>query len=162
MIKAIVDQTGCSIDIEDDGTVSIASPDSESVLKAIEIIKTLTMTPEVGEVYKAKVVRIEPYGAFLEFAPGKDGLLHVSEIDYARVENVEDVMQMGSEVEVKIIEVDREGRVRFSRKALLPKPEGYVERESSGDRGPRRDDRGGGGRGPRRDDRGGGRGGPRR
>jgi polyribonucleotide nucleotidyltransferase len=162
MIKAIVDQTGCAIDIADDGTVSIASPDSASVLKAIEIIKNLTMTPEVGETYKAKVVRIEPYGAFLEFAPGKDGLLHVSEIDYARVENVEDIMQMGDEVDVKIIEVDREGRVRFSRKALLPKPEGYVEREPSGDRGPRRDDRGGGRGGPRRDDRGGGRGGPRR
>ncbi len=161
MIKAIVDQTGCSIDIDDDGTVSIASPDSESVLKAIEIIKNLTMTPEVGETYKAKVVRIEPYGAFLEFAPGKDGLLHVSEVDYTRVENIEDYMQMGSEVDVKIIEVDREGRVRFSRKALLPKPEGYVE-PPAGDRGPRRDDRGGGGRGGPRRDGGGGRGGPRR
>ncbi len=152
MIKAIVDQTGCSIDIEDDGTVSIASPDSDSVLKAIEIIKSLTMTPEVGETYKAKVVRIEPYGAFLEFAPGKDGMLHVSEIDYSRVDNVEDYMKMGDDVDVKIIEVDREGRVRFSRKALLPKPEGYVE-PPAGDRGPRRDDRGGrgGDRGPRRD-----------
>jgi polyribonucleotide nucleotidyltransferase len=151
MIKAIVDQTGCAIDIEDDGTVAIASPDSTSVLKAIEIIKSLTMTPEVGETYKAKVVRIEPYGAFLEFAPGKDGLLHVSEIDYKRVESVEQYMQLGDEVDVKIIEVDREGRVRFSRKALLPKPEGYVERESTP--GPRRDDRGGGGGrgGPRRD-----------
>jgi polyribonucleotide nucleotidyltransferase len=150
MIKAIVDQTGCAIDIEDDGTVAIASPDSTSVLKAIEIIKSLTMTPEVGETYKAKVVRIEPYGAFLEFAPGKDGLLHVSEIDYTRVESVEQYMKLGDEVDVKIIEVDRDGRVRFSRKALLPKPEGYVERESSA--GPRRDDRGGGGRGgPRRD-----------
>jgi polyribonucleotide nucleotidyltransferase len=151
MIKAIVDQTGCAIDIEDDGTVAIASPDSTSVLKAIEIIKSLTMTPEVGETYKAKVVRIEPYGAFLEFAPGKDGLLHGSEIDYTRVESVEQYMKLGDEVDVKIIEVDREGRVRFSRKALLPKPEGYVERESSA--GPRRDDRGGsGGRGgPRRD-----------
>ena len=151
MIKAIVDQTGCAIDIEDDGTVAIASPDSTSVLKAIEIIKSLTMTPEVGETYKAKVVRVEPYGAFLEFAPGKDGLLHVSEIDWKRVESVEQYMQLGDEVDVKIIEVDRDGRVRFSRKALLPKPEGYVERESSP--GPRRDDRGGGGRdrGPRRD-----------
>jgi len=150
MIKAIVDQTGCAIDIEDDGTVAIASPDSTSVLKAIEIIKSLTMTPEVGETYKAKVVRIEPYGAFLEFAPGKDGLLHVSEIDYTRVESVEQYMKLGDEVDVKIIEVDREGRVRFSRKALLPKPEGYVERESSA--GPRRDDRGGSSRGgPRRD-----------
>ena len=87
------------------------------------------MTPEVGETYKAKVTRIEPYGAFLEFAPGKDGLLHVSEIDWQRVESVEDYMKLGDEVDVKIIEVDRDGRVRFSRKALLPKPEGYVERD---------------------------------
>jgi polyribonucleotide nucleotidyltransferase len=155
MIKAIVDQTGCAIDIEDDGTVAIASPDNASVQKAIDIIKSLTMTPEVGETYKAKVTRIEPYGAFLEFAPGKDGLLHVSEIDYQRVEAVEDYMKLGDEVDVKIIEVDRDGRVRFSRKALLEKPEGYVEREPSagggmGGGGGRRD--GGGGRGgpPRR------------
>ncbi|MEY4582070.1 MAG: polyribonucleotide nucleotidyltransferase [Pseudomonadota bacterium] len=158
MIKAIVDQTGCAIDIEDDGTVAIASPDNASVQKAIDIIKSLTMTPEVGETYKAKVTRIEPYGAFLEFAPGKDGLLHVSEIDWTRVEAVEDYMKLGDEVDVKIIEVDREGRVRFSRKTLLPKPEGYVEREPPAGGGPggpgggRRDDRGGGGRGgpPRR------------
>ena len=160
MIKAIVDQTGCAIDIEDDGTVAIASPDNASVQKAIDIIKSLTMTPEVGETYKAKVTRIEPYGAFLEFAPGKDGLLHVSEIDWQRVESVEDYMRLGDEVDVKIIEVDRDGRVRFSRKALLPKPEGYVEREAppgggGGSSGGRREG-GGGGRGgpPRRGDRG--------
>jgi polyribonucleotide nucleotidyltransferase len=159
MIKAIVDQTGCAIDIEDDGTVAIASPDNASVQKAIDIIKSLTMTPEVGETYKAKVTRVEAYGAFLEFAPGKDGLLHVSEIDWNRVESVEDYMRLGDEVDVKIIEVDRDGRVRFSRKALLPKPEGYVEREppqgggGSGGGGGRRDGGGGGGRGgpPRRD-----------
>jgi polyribonucleotide nucleotidyltransferase len=155
MIKAIVDQTGCSIDIEDDGTVAIASPDNVSVQKAIDIIKSLTMTPEVGETYKAKVTRIEPYGAFLEFAPGKDGLLHVSEIDWTRVEAVEDYMKLGDEVDVKIIEVDREGRVRFSRKALLPKPEGYVEREPSMGGG-------GGGSGGRRDGGSSGRGGPPR
>ena len=163
MIKAIVDQTGCAIDIEDDGTVSIASPDQESVAKAIEIIRSLTMQPEVGDTYKARVVRVEPYGAFLEFAPGKDGLLHISEFAYERVENVEDVMNLGDEVDVKIIEVDREGRVRLSRKALLPKPEGYEERppQDRGDRG------GGGDRGGRGGDRGGrggggGRGGFRR
>jgi len=152
MIKAIVDQTGCAIDIEDDGTVAIASPDNASVQKAIDIIKSLTMTPEVGETYKAKVTRIEPYGAFLEFAPGKDGLLHVSEIDWTRVEAVEDYMRLGDEVDVKIIEVDRDGRVRFSRKSLLPKPEGYVEREpAAGGGGGRREGGGGRGGGPRRD-----------
>jgi polyribonucleotide nucleotidyltransferase len=145
MIKAIVDQTGCAIDIEDDGTVSIASPDQDSIQRAIDIIKTLTMTPEVGETYLGKVVRVEPYGAFLEFAPGKDGLLHVSELDWKRVDNVDEVLKLGDEFDVKIIEVDREGRVRFSRKALLPKPEGYEERppRPRDDRG----DRGGGNRG---------------
>ncbi len=145
MIKAIVDQTGCAIDIEDDGTVSIASPDQDSIARAMEIIKTLTLTPEVGETYKAKVVRVEPYGAFLEFAPGKDGLLHVSEFDWKRVENVDDYLKLGDELDVKIIEVDREGRVRFSHKALLPKPEGYEERP------PRDRDRDAGGRGGRGD-----------
>ena len=97
-------------------------------------------------------MRVEPYGAFLEFAPGKDGLLHISRVRLdTRVERVEDVMNLGDEVEVKIIEVDREGRVRFSRKELLPKPEGYEER-------PPRDggDRGGGGRVTVAADRGGG------
>jgi polyribonucleotide nucleotidyltransferase len=161
MIKAIVDQTGCAIDIEDDGTVAIASPDQASVAKAIEIIRTLTLTPEVGDTHKAKVVRVEAYGAFLEFAPGKDGLLHISEFDWNRVDRVEDYMKLGDEVEVKIVDIDREGRVRLSRKALLPKPEGYEERppRENRDRG---DFRGGGGgsdrdRGPRRP-----RGGPRR
>jgi polyribonucleotide nucleotidyltransferase len=139
MIKAIVDQTGCSIDVQDDGTVSIASPDAGSIQKALDIIKTLTMTPDVGETYLGKVVRVEPYGAFLEIAPGKDGLLHVSELDWARVDRVEDALKLGDEMEVKIIEIDREGRVRLSRKQLLPKPEGYVERPArDDDRGPPR------------------------
>ncbi len=152
MIKAIVDQTGASIDVEDDGTVAIASPDAESIDKAIAFIRSLTMTPEVGQVHMAKVVRIEPYGAFLEFAPDKDGLLHISEFDWKRVPSVEDYLKMGDEIEVKIIEVDRDGRVRFSRKELLPKPEGWEEREPP----PRRSDRGGGR--SDRDDRYGGRG----
>ena len=174
MIKAIVDQTGCSIDVEDDGTVAVASPDGEAIEKALEIIRTLTLVPEVGETYKAKVVRVEAYGCFLEFAPGKDGLLHISEFDWKHVENVDDVMKMGDEVEVKIIEVDREGRVRFSRKELLEKPEGWEERpprergdRDRGDRGGRGGgrgrgdrDRGRGGRGGDRGDRG-GRGGDR-
>ncbi|MGD8860755.1 MAG: polyribonucleotide nucleotidyltransferase [Myxococcales bacterium] len=154
MIKAIVDQTGCSIDVEDDGTVAVASPDQGSIEKALEIIKTLTLVPEVGAVYKAKVVRVEPYGAFLEFAPGKDGLLHVSEFDWKHVDKVEDFLKLGDELDVKIIEVDREGRVRFSHKALLEKPEGYEERppRERGDRDRDRD-RGGRGRGRGRGDR---------
>jgi polyribonucleotide nucleotidyltransferase len=125
MIKAIVDQTGASIDVEDDGTVSIASPDQQSVQKAIEIIKSLTMTPEVGQTYKGKVVRLEEYGAFVELAPGKDGLLHISELDWQRVPHIEDRLKLGDEIEVKVIEAEREGRIRLSHRELLPKPEGY-------------------------------------
>jgi polyribonucleotide nucleotidyltransferase len=161
MIKAIIDQTGVAIDVQDDGTVSIASSDDASVKRAIEIIRNLTLEPEVGQTYTGTVVRVEPYGAFLEIAPGKDGLLHVSEIAYERVESVEQYMKLGDQMPVKIIEVDREGRIRLSRKQLLEKPEGYIEpppreRSDFGDRGGRGGDRGG-----RGGDRG-GRGGPRR
>lgn len=177
MIKAIVEQTGVAIDVEDDGTVNISSDDAEAVKKAIAIIESLTTEPEVGGVYKGIVKRIERYGAFIEIAPGKDGLCHITDMAWEYVDNVEALMQLGDEVEVKISAIDREGRIRLSRKELLEKPEGYVERpprEDRGDRdggdrdrGPRRDDRGGDrDRGPRRDggrdrDRGGDRG-PRR
>jgi polyribonucleotide nucleotidyltransferase len=159
MIRAIVDQTGASIDVEDDGTVNIASSDSEAVNKAIEIIKSLTTEPEVGQKYKGTVRRVERYGAFIEIAPGSDGLLHISDFAWDHVEKVEDVMNVGDEVEVVVSNVDRDGRIRLSRKELLPKPEGYVEPEP-GEGG----ERGRGGRGGRegggrdRNDRGGGRG----
>jgi polyribonucleotide nucleotidyltransferase len=117
--------------------------------------------PEVGKVYKGVVKTIVDFGAFVEFLPGKDGLLHISELEYHRVANVEDVLQVGDTIEVKLVEIDsRTGKVRLSRKAMLPAPEGWVEPErrersdSYGDRGGRPG--GGGGR-----DRG-GRGGPRR
>ncbi|MGB5364961.1 MAG: polyribonucleotide nucleotidyltransferase, partial [Polyangiales bacterium] len=151
MIKAITEQTGAKIDISDDGTVSISSPDGEALKKAIEIIESLTLEPEIGTKYKGIVRRVENYGAFLEIAPGKDGLLHITDMDWGFVENVKDVMDLGDEVEVMISDIDREGRIRLSRKALLEKPEGYVEPE-------RKERREGGGRG-RDGDRGRGRGG---
>ncbi len=156
MIKAIVDQTGCQINVEDDGTVAIASPDSEAVKKAIAIIESLTTEPEVGKKYKGVVRRVEAYGAFLEIAPGTDGLLHISDMAWERIDRVEDVMNLGDEVEVMVSNVDRDGRVRLTRKELFAKPEGYVEPE------PRRGGGGGGGGGRDRDrdrDRRGGRGG---
>ncbi|MGB8331966.1 MAG: polyribonucleotide nucleotidyltransferase, partial [Polyangiales bacterium] len=143
MIKAITDQTGAKIDISDDGTVSIASPDGEALKKAIEIIESLTLEPEIGAKYKGIVRRVENYGAFLEIAPGKDGLLHITDMDWGFVEKVPDVMDLGDEVQVMISDIDREGRIRLSRKALLEKPEGYVEperkerRESGGREGGR-------------------------
>jgi polyribonucleotide nucleotidyltransferase len=159
MIRAIVDQTGAQIDVEDDGTVNIASPDEAAVKKAIEIIKGLTTEPEIGVKYKGIVRRVERYGAFLEIMPGTDGLLHISDMEWGHVDTVESLMNLGDEVEVVVSNVDRDGKVKLSRKELLPKPEGYVEREpregGGGGRDRDRDRRGGRGGGGRRDGGGG-------
>jgi polyribonucleotide nucleotidyltransferase len=160
MIKAITEQTGAKIDIADDGTVSIASADQDAVQKAIAIILSLTTDPEVGQKYQGTVRRVERYGAFVEIAPGKEGLLHVTDLAWEFVENVDDVVKVGDEIEVVVSNIDREGRIKVSRKALLEKPEGYVEREERpkrdfGDRDRDRGDRGDrGGRGGRDRDRG--------
>ncbi len=123
-IRAIIDQTGVAIDVEDDGTVSIASADDASAQKAIAIIKGLTTEPEVGEFYMGVVRRIVDFGAFVEILPGTDGLVHVSELDEKRVNKVTDVIHEGEEVLVKVISVDRQGKIRLSRKeALGQKPE---------------------------------------
>ncbi len=129
MIRAIVDQTGASIDVEDDGTVSVASSDSAAAQKAIEIIKSLTTEPEIGEIYEGTVKRIEPYGAFIEILPGKDGLCHISDIDWTHVNSVEDYVRLGDKVSVKITNIDRDGRIRLSRKDALAVPEGGAVRE---------------------------------
>jgi polyribonucleotide nucleotidyltransferase len=123
-IKGIIDQTGVAIDVEDDGTVNVASSDSDAVRKALDIIKGLTTEPEVGAVYKGTVSRIVDFGAFIEIMPGTDGLLHVSEMAHHRVEKVGDEMKEGDAVEVKVISVDREGKIRLTRRELLPLPEG--------------------------------------
>ncbi|MCL2722959.1 MAG: polyribonucleotide nucleotidyltransferase [Polyangiaceae bacterium] len=123
-IKGIIDQTGVAIDVEDDGTVNIASSDSVAVRKALDIIKGITAEPEVGAVYKGTVQRVTDFGAFVEILPGTDGLLHISEMAHTRVERVTDVMNEGDEVEVKVIEVGRDGKIRLSRRELLPLPEG--------------------------------------
>jgi polyribonucleotide nucleotidyltransferase len=124
MIRAIIEQTGVAIDVEDDGTVSIASSDDASAKKAIDIIKGLTAEPEVGQFYMGVVRRIVDFGAFVEILPGTDGLIHISELDTKRVAKVTDVVNEGDEVLVKVISVDRQGKIRLSRKeALGEKPE---------------------------------------
>ncbi|RYG85349.1 polyribonucleotide nucleotidyltransferase, partial [bacterium] len=123
-IKGIIDQTGVAIDVQDDGTVNIASSDSEAVKKALGIIKGLTAEPEVGAVYKGTVQRITDFGAFIEILPGTDGLLHVSEMAHHRVDRVEDVMKEGETVEVKVLSVERDGKIRLTRRELLDLPEG--------------------------------------
>jgi polyribonucleotide nucleotidyltransferase len=155
-IKKIVEETGVDIDIEQDGRVLITSKDAEGTQKAIDIIKNLTREIEAGEIFEAgKVVRVEEFGAFVELVPGKDGLVHVSEISWERTDKVSDVLKLGDIVKVKVKEIDNQGRVALTIKGLTPKPEGYQERPPrSNDRGPRpggnsRGPRPGGDRGPR-------------
>ncbi|UCF04819.1 MAG: polyribonucleotide nucleotidyltransferase [bacterium] len=119
MIRHIQEETGAKIDIEDDGTVSIAAVDQEAGERALEMINVICEEPEVGKVYTGTVKSIVPFGAFVEILPGRDGLLHISEIDRKRVQKVEDYFQLGDRVEVKIIGIDREGKIRLSRKVLL-------------------------------------------
>jgi len=143
VIRQIVKDTGAEINIEDDGTVVVASTSSEGAAKAIEIINKIVEVPEVGKIYKGKVTRIMDFGAFVEFLPGREGLVHISHLDMNRVNKVTDVLNMGDEVEVKLIKKDEEGRYNLSRKALMPgydaEKESQRESERKRDRPPRRD-----------------------
>ncbi len=166
MIREIQEESNSKINIEDDGTISIASADGEGIERAKAKILSLTeelpqVAVERGELYNGKVVSVMPYGAFVEIAPGRDGLVHISELSEdpaIRTERVEDVVNLGDEITVMVIDVAPNGKVSLSRRAALTGelPEPKAPRE----RGPRRDDRGGGfrggdrDRGPRRDDRG--------
>jgi polyribonucleotide nucleotidyltransferase len=155
IIKKIQEDTGATIEVDDDGRVYVSAIDQQTGQEAVDFIKGIMAEPELDKVYRGKVKTITDFGAFVEYLPGKDGLLHISELEHFRVSNVEDVLQVGDEVEVKLIEIDsRTGKVRLSRKILLPRPEGMPE--------PSRDSSGGGrgsGGGPRRGRPGGG---PRR
>jgi polyribonucleotide nucleotidyltransferase len=153
IIKRITEETGAQIDIDDTGEVRIAAVNREGGKRAEELIRNITEDPEVGKIYQGKVRSVVTFGAFVEILPGRDGLLHISEIDYHRVARTEDVLNVGDMVMVKVIGVDRDGKVKLSRKALLPEPEGGVpagassgggrERSDRGDRGGDRGDRGG-------------------
>jgi polyribonucleotide nucleotidyltransferase len=144
IIQQIQADTKATIAIEevgDFGHVEISAPDKDSIDAAVARVRAIVAIPEVGEVYKGKVKSIVQFGAFVEIMPGKEGLLHVSEIDWKRIENPESVLKVGDIVEVKLLEVDqRSGKLKLSRKALLPKPEGQSSGEGKGehtDRGPR-------------------------
>jgi polyribonucleotide nucleotidyltransferase len=120
MIRSIIERTGVKIDVEDDGRVNVASADEESAARAIAIIQELTATPELNKSYLGTVQRITDFGAFVEIMPGVDGLLHVSEIAKHRVKDVRDELKEGEQLMVKVINIDPTGKVRLSRKALLP------------------------------------------
>ena len=167
IIQGIQEESGAIVTIEEEGDkgyVEVAAPNKDSIDKAVARIKAIVAQPEEGEVYTGKVVSILEFGAFVEFMPGRDGLLHISEIGWNRYDKMEDTnIHEGDEVTVKLIEIDKKtGKFRLSMRALQPKPEGYVERERAprGDRGPRGGQNRGGGprggnnrgpRGPRRD-----------
>jgi polyribonucleotide nucleotidyltransferase len=119
IIRKIIEETGATIDIEDDGSVSVASNDAQKSARAIEIIRTLTEDVEVGKVYTGKVKRIMNFGAFCEILPGKEGLVHISELADKYVSKVEDVVKIGDEIRVKVIEIDEQGRINLSKKRAL-------------------------------------------
>jgi polyribonucleotide nucleotidyltransferase len=149
-IRSITEQTGAQIDIEDDGTVKIATYDSVNGHRAEEMIRALTEDPEIGRVYRGKVRRIVNFGAFIEILPGRDGLCHISELDHYRVARVEDVVREGDMVEVKVIGIDSEGKVKLSRRQAMPAPDGEGPERGGPDRGGSdRGERGGPERGER-------------
>jgi polyribonucleotide nucleotidyltransferase len=151
VIRGIVEQTGVKIDIEDDGTVVIASVDEAAARRAMDIIGKIVEVPEVGRVYLGKVVKIMEFGAFVEILPGTDGLLHISQISTERIKRVEDVLKEGDEIQVKVLEVDRAGKIRLSRKELIKDAEekaGPARPPEGGTGSPRGEERRRGGTGP--------------
>jgi len=121
VIRQIIADTGASINVDDDGTVSVASSDGEALQKALDIISGIVAEPEVGRIYQATVKRLMNFGAFCEILPGKEGLCHVSELSDEYVKNVEDVVKVGDKIEVKLVEVDQQGRLNLSRKKAMAK-----------------------------------------
>jgi polyribonucleotide nucleotidyltransferase len=137
-IRQIVKDSGAEINIEDDGTVTVAAVERESADKAIAAIMRVTEAPEVGKVYQATVKKIMEFGAFVEILPGREGLVHISQLDVNRVNKVEDLVKLGDQIEVKLMKIDAEGRLSLSRKALLPGGENALE-EMNRPRKPRSD-----------------------
>lgn len=146
IIQGMQEDTGATITIDEEdgvGKVQVSAPNKDSIDAAVSKIKAIVAVPEVGEVYNAKITSVMPYGCFVEFMPGREGLLHISEIDWKRLETVEEAgLNEGDEITVKLLEVnDKTGKFRLSHKVLIPKPEGYEERPVR-PRGPRREGNG--------------------
>ncbi len=138
VIQKICAECECKIDIEEDGRVFIAALNSENGQKALKIIETITIDPVVGTFYTGKVTRLMAFGVFVEIAPGKEGLVHISKLDVKRVEKVEDVVKVGDEITVKLVEIDPQGRLNLSRRAALIEIDGLTA-EPEEERPPRRD-----------------------
>ncbi|MFC2144356.1 polyribonucleotide nucleotidyltransferase [Acidobacteriota bacterium] len=156
MIRHIVETTGAKINVEDDGTVQIATSDGEAAKKAIEMVEGLTRVPEIGEEFDGIVRRIEPYGAFVEILPNHDGLVHISELSLERIPDIRDVLTEGDELKVRIIDIDANDRIKLSRRVIMEdearaRGEDIPERDTRPPRDNRRGGRPGGGRGGGRD-----------
>jgi polyribonucleotide nucleotidyltransferase len=119
VIQKICAECDVKIDVEEDGHVYVSGIDIENARRAIQVIETITKDPEIGSIYKGKVTRLMQFGAFVEIAPGKEGLCHISKLDTKRVEKVEDVVKPGDEIVVKVVEIDSQGRINLSRKDAL-------------------------------------------
>jgi polyribonucleotide nucleotidyltransferase len=124
-IRGLQMETGCKVDVEDDGTVHVAAVEAESGEACLRMIKELTQEVEEGQIYEGKVVRIMDFGAFVELMPGRDGMVHISELDHYRVRAVTDILKEGDMVKVKVLGIDDRGKIRLSRKALIDPPEGW-------------------------------------
>ena len=129
VIQKIQSETGTEISIEEDGSVFIAAVKRDGGLAAEKMIRDIVFEPEIGAVYEGTVTRIIPIGAFVEFAPGKEGLVHISKLAYSRVEKVEDVCNVGDRLTVKFLGIDEKGRMNLSHKDTLPRPEGMPDTE---------------------------------
>jgi polyribonucleotide nucleotidyltransferase len=142
IIQGIQEKTGAVITIEEEdgvGKIEISGTNKATIDAAVRAIKGIVAVPEIGEVYEGKISSIMPYGAFVEFMPGKDGLLHISEIDWKRYETIEQTeIKEGDKIQVKLIDIDQKtGKFKLSRRVLIEKPEGYQERPQRPQRGPR-------------------------
>jgi len=125
-IKKIIEDTQCEVNVDDEGVVTVAGKDPVKCEEAIKLVEAITFEPEVGMEFDGKVTRLMTFGAFVEFAPGREGLVHISELEWRRVDKVEDVCGPGDTMKIKLIKIDDQGRLDFSRKALLEKPEGWT------------------------------------
>ncbi len=144
VIQKICAECNCKVDVEEDGSIFITAQDIEDAQRALDIIETIAKDPEVGAIYKGVVTRLMSFGAFVEIAPGKEGMVHISQLDVKRTEKVEDVVNVGDEIIVKVLPLDDQGRLNLSRRDALIEVEGLVpENEPAQERKPRRDFKGG-------------------
>ena len=125
-IKKIIEDTECEVNVDDDGLVTVAGLNASKCEEAVKLVEAITFEPKVGMEFEGKVTRLMAFGAFVEFAPGREGLVHISELEWHRVDKVEDVCSPGDTIKIKLMKIDDQGRLDFSRKALLEKPEGWT------------------------------------